>query len=207
MKREDVIRKVKVKLEEFSPFDEPKPLVAIEDSNVKPINSYIEETLDTAYDNVLLLAPLHLIKDSVVDISSDPITIKRKVGYKDVPDDFLRLHSVMYDKWKRMVYRVIYPDQPEYALQRNEYTRGGIAKPVIAINNNKFEIYSISPTMECEYFNYIPKTIQGNGYFEDTLIDMVVMQCAILVLEVFEQTNKAQVLSQELSNLINSYKV
>jgi hypothetical protein len=207
MKREDVIKKVKVKLEEFSTFDEPKSLVAITDSNIKPINSYIEETLDTAYDDVLLLAPLHLIKENVSDIHDEKIEVVKKVGYMEVPDDYLRLHSVMFDKWKRMVNRVIYPDQAEYALQRNEYTRGGIAKPVIAINNNKFEIYSIRPTMKCEYFKYIPKTMQGNGFFEDTLIDMIVLQCAILVLEVFEQTNKAQVLSQELSNLINSYKV
>lgn len=207
MKREDVIKKVKVKLEEFSPFDEPKSLVAIADSNVKPINSYIEETLDIAYDDVLLLAPLHLIKENVSDIYDEKIEVVKKVGYLEVPDDYLRLHSVMFDKWKRMVNRVIYPDQAEYALQRNEYTRGGIAKPVIAINNNKFEIYSIKPSMKCECFKYIPKTTEGNSDFEDALIDMIVLQCAILVLEVFEQTNKAQVLSQELSNLINSYKV
>lgn len=207
MKREDVIKKVKVKLEEFSPFDEPKSLVAITNSNVKPIDSYIEETLDVAYDDILLLAPLHLIKDNVSDIHNEKIDIVKKVGYLEVPDDYLRLHSVMFDKWKRMVNRVIYPDQPEYALQRNEYTRGGLVKPVIAINNNKFEMYSIKPTMKCECFKYIPKTMQGNGYFEDTLTDMIVLQCTILVLEVFEQTNKAQVLSQELSNLINSYKV
>lgn len=207
MKREDVIKKVKVKLEEFSPFDEPKSLVAIADSNVKPINSYIEETLDTAYDDVLLLAPLHLVKENVSDIYDEKIDVVKKVGYLEVPDDYLRLHSVMFDKWERMVNRVIYPDQAEYALQRNEYTRGGFAKPVIAINNNKFEIYSIRPTMKCECFKYIPQTIEGKSVFEDTLIDMIVLQCAILVLEVFEQTNKAQVLSQELSNLINSYKV
>jgi hypothetical protein len=193
-------------LEEFSPFDEPKSLVAIA-SNVKPINSYIEETLDSAYDDVLLLAPLHLIKDNVIDISSTSTTIEKKVGYKDVPDDYLRVHSVMYDKWKRMVNRVIYPDQAEYALQRNEYTRGGLVKPVIAINNNKFEIYSIKPSMKCECFKYIPKTTEGNSEFEDALIDMIVLQCAILILEVFEQTGKAQVLSQELSNLINTYRI
>jgi hypothetical protein len=206
MVREDVIKKVKVKLEEFSPFDEPKSLVAIA-SNVKPINSYIEETLDSAYDDVLLLAPLHLIKDNVIDISSTSTTIEKKVGYKDVPDDYLRVHSVMYDKWKRMVNRVIYPYQAEYALQRNEYTRGGLVKPVIAINNNKFEIYSIKPSMKCECFKYIPKTTEGNSEFEDALIDMIVLQCAILILEVFEQTGKAQVLSQELSNLINTYRI
>jgi hypothetical protein len=207
MKREDVIKKVKVKLEEFSPFDEPKSLVAIADSNVKPINSYIDETLDTAYDNVLLLVPLHLVKENTTDIASSKVDVKNRVGYMDVPDDYLRLHSVMYDKWQRMVNKAIYPDQAEYALQRNQYTRGGFAKPVVAINNNKFELYSIRPTMKCECFKYIPKTTQGNRDFEDTIVDAVVMQCAILVLEVFEQANKAQMLSQELSNLINSYKV
>lgn len=207
MKREDVIKKVKVKLEEFSPFDEPKSLVAIADSNVKPINSYIEETLDTAYDDVLLLVPLHLVRENTTDIASSKVDVRNRVGYIDVPDDYLRLHSVMYDKWQRMVNKVIYPDQAEYTLQRNQYTRGGFAKPVVAINNNKFEVYSIRPTMKCEYFKYIPKTMQGNRDFEDTIVDAVVMQCAILVLEVFEQANKAQMLSQELSNLINSYKV
>jgi hypothetical protein len=149
MKREDVIKKVKVKLEEFSPFDEPKSLVAIADSNVKPINSYIDETLDTAYDNVLLLVPLHLVKENTTDIASSKVDVKNRVGYMDVPDDYLRLHSVMYDKWQRMVNKAIYPDQAEYALQRNQYTRGGFAKPVVAINNNKFELYSIRPTMKC----------------------------------------------------------
>jgi hypothetical protein len=45
------------------------------------------------------------------------------------------------------------------------------------------------------------------GNYEDALIDMIVLQCAILILEVFEQTGKAQVLSQELSNLINTYRI
>ena len=50
MTRADVKKAIKAKLEELSPFSEPSALLAVANNDVKPIDSYIEETMDSAFE-------------------------------------------------------------------------------------------------------------------------------------------------------------
>ena len=205
MLRSEIITNVKALLEEFSPFEEREMLVAIPTSDVKPIDAYIDEVLDASYDSVLLYAPLHLIKHNIIDATTNvntDIDIQDGVGYFDVPCDFLRLHSCIFGDWQRIINDVITPVHPNYILQRNPYTRGKKVKPVVAINNNKFEFYSVSEDYNCSVFKYIPVTPEQNDEFEDTLRDVLAYEAAIKVCKIFERNDKATMLEKELQKKI-----
>ena len=60
MTRSDIIKKVKVKLEEFSNFENQSYVLPANDM-MKPIDSYIEETMDEATREVLLILPLWFV--------------------------------------------------------------------------------------------------------------------------------------------------
>ena len=75
-------------------------------------------------------------------------------------------------------------------------------KPVVAINNNKFEFYSVSEDYNCSVFKYIPVTPEQNDEFEDTLRDVLAYEAAIKVCKIFERNDKATMLEKELQKKI-----
>lgn len=227
MNRESVKRLVKAKLEEFSPFEEPEQLLAVANNDVKPVDSYIEETIDGAFDKVLLAVPLTAIRetkiDFVRDVSHGSFSVSSlpddpQVGVMPVPKDFLRLYSLRASCWQREVNSPIDTQSHFYILQRNKHTRGGHVKPIVVMNNGKFELYSIKdPSAVIRVFVYVPKTkrkgmkaddgttyTEGEQTFEDSLVDFLVLQCATDILNIFEQYDKANTLKNELNELIKS---
>lgn len=208
--RADIIKKVKVKLEELSPFDEPSSLLAVPNNDVKPIHSYIEDTLDKSFDDVLLSVPLHAIRETLKDYAPKFSVNDEGVGSCAVPQDFLRLYTVLFPEWRRAVKGYITPTTSDaYNLQRNKYTRGKFEKPIIAINDNAFEIYSLkgAPELGKYTFRYIPTTSTGTSVFEDGLAEYLVLQNAVHILQIFEQYDKVKTLSEELSNKISVISV
>lgn len=206
MLRTEIERRIKARLEELSPFDEPAALVAIPTSDVKPVDSYITESLVCACDDVLSTVSLHLVRQTVRDIEDVDKTIEvhEGVGYVDIPPGFLRLHTVRFDGWARDVKSAITPDSPLYPLQRNRYTRGGAEKPVVAVNDGRFEIYSVAEGDRCSLFRYIPMTCEGFGEIEDSIAEMVILRCAVLVLKTFSEFDKAKTLGEELAVMMTS---
>ena len=200
MTRADVKKAIKAKLEELSPFSEPSALLAVANNDVKPIDSYIEETVDSAFDKVLLLSPLHLIKETVKSLLTT-VTLTDGVGTVAAPSDYLRLHTVFYPEWRRPVNVCIGESNPLYLLQRNPNTRCKYEKPIVAINNNTFEIYSLK-AVSAGTFKYIPKTVKNVATFEDSLVPLLVIQGALDILVIFEQTEKAKSVTDELLTLL-----
>lgn len=203
--RADIIKKVKVKLEELSPFDEPTDMLAIPNNDVKPIHSYIEDTLDKSFDDVLLSVPLHAIRETFTDYKPTFSVDSEGVGLCAVPDDFLRVYTILFPEWRRAVNAHITPtNAAAYFLQRNKYTRGKFEKPIVAINDGNFEIYSLKnmPERGKYIFRYIPRTAVNTQQFEENLVEYLVLQNAIHILEIFEQYDKVKILSEELANKI-----
>ena len=214
MTRQEVIRQVKAKLEEFSPFEEPGGLLAVEGNNIKPTQEYIEAVLDKSFDQVLLVCPIYMVRETFEDISNSTIEVLQDthgglvhyIGYAYLPDDFLRLHSVKFQGWRRLVNNVISSDNPLYAQQRNPYTRGRTEKPVVAINDGKFEFYCIPQgKAKIEVFKYIPQTIVGTQWFEDSLAELLVLQTAINVLLYYEENQKAEYLKKKYIELLTTH--
>ena len=202
MTRNEVVHKVKSLLEELSPFEEPSALLAVPNNDVKPIESYIQDTLDKAFDTVLMSVPLYLVRTTTKTPQTISVTVEDGVGYMDEPIDFLRLHTMMVDGWSRPVKGAISSENPIYLLQRDRYTRGGMVKPVVAVNDGKIELYSVPEDPDVTIFKYIPRTPANTQNFEDSLCDFLVHQDAIDILRIFEQFDKVSNLEKKLQELI-----
>lgn len=205
-------------LEELSPFEEPSALLAVPNNDVKPVESYIQDTLNKAFDDVLMFAPLHLVRTTVSTPNSISITVDDGVGYMNQPTDYLRLHTMLVKGWSRPVKAAISSEHPNYLLQRDSYTRGGCVKPVVAVNDSTIELYSVPDNPEVEVFKYIPRTthtaIQGTNptqytddTFEDTLVEFLIYQDAINILRIFEQFDKAKTLEKKLEELVTQHAI
>lgn len=216
MTRADVVKSVKARLDEFSPFNEPTSLVALPTSDVKPMDSIIEEVLAKAQDSVLMAVPLSLVKATVVDATSEGngiatslgigvmgrMTNDEEVGVMEIPSNFLRLHTVKFDTWRRTVNKT-HPESGEtYKVQRNPHTRARNEKPVICLNDGNFEVYSLTfphndGILHCTKFLYIPMTSETALTFEDTIAPLVILEAARMCLETFGDINGARALAEE----------
>ena len=206
MTREEYINKVRAKLEEISPFQEPESFIASEGDadyeNVKPINVYIEDCLDQSSVEVLNTIPSHLIDKDMVS-NNGTMTIDDGVGKFDLPDDFLRLVSLKADDWEKDVVSPISRTNPLYSLQKCKYTRGGVSKPVVAIvgeSDGKYaELYSVSS--EKYKLTYIPKLKPEN--VNSDISEYIILLCAIKVLTIFNQSTDK--LTEQFNSLINQH--
>jgi hypothetical protein len=199
MTRAQIIQAVKVRLEELTPFSEGLVVLSPSDE-VKPVTSYIDSLLNESADEIKMLLPLHMLTPVTLNA---PVTVNDGVGTIELPADFLRIHSIKAPAWERDVTQAISPENPMYALQRNRFTRGKSAKPVVAINRTStkkvLELYSVSST-DMEKKLYIPQT--PAEALSDKLIPYLVLMCAIKVSNVLERADVVKSLSAELSDMI-----
>ena len=201
MTRDQLIAAVKVKMEELTPFNEGVVVLA-SSSNVKPITSYIDATLNEASDEALMILPLHLITPSVLPGS---MSGANGIGSLELPDDFLRLYALKVSTWQRDVCETISETHPAYALQRNPYTRGKSEKPVAVIlhdgTKKKLECYSVTgatPTVEKKLY---VKRVAAEANPANLLI-YVIYLCAIKVYATIERPDMAKVMTDQLAELI-----
>lgn len=201
MTRAQLIDFVKVKLDEYSNYDDGL-LITTADQDVMPVKSYIDKTLDEASEQVVMLLPNHLVAQT--SIPNQPVHVD---GYAKVelPADFLKLSAYKITAWEREVDGVITPQNPEYIKQKNKYTRGGYAKPAIVLtqsNNKKYlEIYpfTVGDTVEVNY--YIKRTVAENYTGCESFI---ILMAASKVFTILERSDLSKAMMEELSLLIKS---
>lgn len=200
MTRDQIIHAVKVRLEELTPFEDGLVVLAAE-SDVQPVASYIDSLLNESGDEVQMLLPLHMLTPSAISATAAAGT--DGVYRLELPGDYLRLHSIKAPAWEREVNTPIATTNPEYALQRNRFTRAGNAKPVVAITYDgdkpKLELYTVSSTTLEKKF-YIKRVAAES--LADKLIPYVVLMCAIKVYGALERPDLAKGLSAELADMI-----
>lgn len=187
MDRATLIKRVKVKLDELTPFDEGLA-VALPNADIKPVEAYVDEALDEAAGEVLLRVPLHKLSPKRV-VGAMAVPVGDGIGYVNCPDDFLRLYSFKMEGWQREVEYPISEGSFHYKLQRNKHTRGGVAKPVVVLNHRatkakQLEYYSLADGVEhkVEKFLYIPMQLAEN--IAENLQLLVIWVCARKVMEV-----------------------
>jgi len=223
MLRDEVVKAVKARLDEFSPFEEPEELVALAQSEVKPLDSIIENILAKAQDDVLMVVPLDLVENTIVDITSEANGISTlgqtpvmgrlagdtNVGWLKMPHNFLRLHTAKFDVWRRAVKETVSSESDKYLEQRNPYTRGKTEKPVICTNDGYFEVYSlpfaVTEQTHCTKFSYIPKTDQFETTFEDSIAPLVILEAARVCCEIFGKVNETKMLAGEEKSWLEAH--
>lgn len=217
MIRSDYINKVKAKLEEISPFEEPASLIAASGDStydkVKPIISYIDATLDEATKDCLNNLPLSLLASDVDEEQYClPIDLGG-VGHISGMDEYLRFVRISCPVWERDVTVFITSSDPLYLIQQNKYTRGKCCKPAVAYvpERNELELFSFPPEMRPEDVGDCA-SVHANLYYIDCkkkaemvqskIEDFIVLRCAALVLEILKDQNAAAMMT-EYNNKLN----
>ena len=199
--RLSIINLVKIKLDELIPQGEGVIYNLETEPNVSdPLDLYINGLLDEAAKNVLQIAPLHMITPvSSSTVSGTPYT-DTKTGYVVLPEDYLRLYSFKMTEWLKEVNVPIGIQSKLYQIQRNKYSRGGIAKPVVVLNNRKIgstvskilEYFSVLSAHTIDRFLYIAETAAED--LNNDLLEALTWQCAGKILQnikEFEQSREA----------------
>ena len=212
MTRDQYIAAVKAKLEEVSPFDDPATFVAAGDSainTIKPIVSYIDAELDKAARHCLMVLPLVLLSKDIAASTTNATVGTDGVGYLGGVQTYWRLVRVKDNGgvWKRDVTAFISAADPLYLLQQNEYTRGGVAKPVVAYNpeEKKIELFSFPKPEEAGTESITLYYIDGAKAAEAVSSDIgeyIVILCAAYVAEILQDTNRAKVLRTEFQEKV-----
>lgn len=214
MTREELVHRVKVKLEELSPYGYEAPLIAIQEDSeiteninkeIKPIISYISETLESSCNAILSVLPLHMINYKESNTPNGLYSTENQVMV-EMPSDFLRLHSAWVTGWVRPVTRAITEENPLSLYEANPHTMGKPTRPVavqkridnkvhIQLNSGKWD----SPNIF--YVRYVARFDDTN--IQDSLSEYFALQTAIDVCDILHID--ASKLSEELARMMQSF--
>ncbi len=140
-----LIGTVKLKIDELQPQQEGVQFIDVSSEDISNVlDLYINGLLDEAAKHILQIAPLHVIiptdGSSMAPLPSDGSpagTPTSPFGYGILPDDYLRYVSFKMNTWLQEVMRPILITDNKYKHQKYTATRGGITKPVTALNSIK----------------------------------------------------------------------
>jgi hypothetical protein len=193
MTRNDIKIAILARIDEISPYDSVDVIWDL----------LMEKTIDDACNNFLMVVPVHLINagdfSTATFVNNDDGS-----GYIRLKTDFLRLSSFKMKGWKRPVTFTITQESPRYNLQKNKYTRGGVAKPVVALANKLtanatylsdvlelFPIYYDWTSNEIEQALYVKKTLPEA--LQDNLLNGYLWYASAEVLMRMQQIDFAKV--------------
>lgn len=201
MTKEQIIKAVKVKMEEITPFDDG---LMVLNAEVKPIESYISEVFQNSIDKLLMICPLSLTTETSLPSTGLTSTTNngKSIGKLSIPDDFIRLHTFKMAGWERPVHRCISTENPKYSEQLNPWTRGGNSKPVI-VNKGYLEIYTYNTGDTVQTSLYIKRVdIDAPDIsIHDKLINPL---CSLIAADVYAifGSQQSEVMMKEVDSLL-----
>jgi len=139
MDRQEIIVKVKLRMDELGPFEEGQ----VVDSG------RIDHYLDDSVKRLLLLVPPYIPTPTTMGVTSGTPFTDNKTGSIKLPSDFVRFVALKMHSWSRTVTRAISENDPEYAMQSNEFLRGSNDKPVVVYR------YDITDGKVLEYYSVL----------------------------------------------------
>jgi hypothetical protein len=210
----DLIDRVKVKMEEYTPFAESAMIAAPESMgfDVKPVVSYIKKTLEESCNEVLMVLPLNLIRAERMTII-EQIKNQDGTGALGLGDNFLRVHSFKMKDWKKTLHYAEREDSDIAELQENPYTMGKVYKPVLVYHrslsifprNKALSYYSCEKTSNHEIETSWQVSSFDKDNIQEDLADFYVLNCAKKVYSIFGMADKVTLMTTELNGLIETY--
>ena len=204
MTREELIKKVALKMDEVSSSDDVIVSVGIDDNN--PLYTQIDSLLNESVNEVLIKAPIYRIASLVKTMISPNVfpihpTNRQRVEF-DVPDKFLRLVSIFEDTFQRPIVELAIEGDEIAKRQHNKHLMAKSAKPVAVLGRDNMgkriiTCYSFGPNDDpqtvmsyLERFEGIDKN--ASVELDDYLINIVTWACAGKVFAAQGDTVKAQ---------------
>lgn len=136
MLRAELISRVKIKLDEYTPSG-----VSI------PFEDYIGPLLDESARDILKRAPLYLMTPSSILLTNTLYADDK--SYIPAPANFIRLYEIKYPLWKRSVSEAISRQNPGYQVQENEYLKSGYGRPSVTIVETAINGGTVAKYLEC----------------------------------------------------------
>ena len=175
---------------------------------VKPVASYIDETLDAATDNVRRRASLHRL--SWVDIVGTPEVVDGDLPFIyyriATPADFLRLAGVLMASWHNRVTETVDEGSEAYAFLRNPHTTAGRWKPAAALVGGYIELYGSRRSGDTlRERRYVARRYLGaapSGW-DRQVLEAIVWHCAGIVLSIMGRSEAAAEAERRAEIMVN----
>jgi hypothetical protein len=228
----DLIRRVKIKMDELTPFGEG---LSITDPSTgasipvtsglvllrpelyeKPIETYIKESIYDGYYALVAIAPYHITP--VKSLTGTVVLNADRSGTFTLPSDFYKLKDFKLVEWERPVTVTIDENDPHYKDQFNIYTRGNISKPICVRNSDNLtmSLFSISYpiiTMTFQKGSYVPDLvlsvtaggqIDPNGMItlDEDFLRPLIWMIASIVYDIYEATDLAKIALTHVAELL-----
>ena len=193
MTREELIKKVALKMDEISSSDDVIVPVNISDNN--PLYTQIDALLNESVNDVLTKAPIYRIQNHIETANADIVSVKnifngtRKVAVITVPEDFIRIASISDEAFQRPIVDLALEGDAVDERQHNKFLVAGSAKPIAVIGRDVtggriITCYSYgNDTTPAPSLNYIKRYNNDSDTSSDTdldeyMIDIVSWVCA-----------------------------
>lgn len=194
------------------------PLTVFQGANNTKVEEHIEQVYPDAWKQAVKILPKTYFEAKDFSGSSLTADTAAGTGYVVLPADFYALFSFRMQGWKTDVTELYTDADPVYALQQNEYTRGGTIRPVCIATKKAvlkdgntsvcqvLEYYSLPPaqTHRIEQALYIPLVTKMDDklLIDDRLIVPLSYLCGGLVYNIFGKYDIAQVLTSKATETI-----
>lgn len=217
MTREELIKKVALKMDEISSSDDLIVPVGTGDNN--PLYTQINNLLNESVNDALMKAPVYRLHGHIKSVTTSTAkelftttTKKRRAAVIAVPDDFVRLALISDEAFQRPITELAIEGDDTDKRQHNVHLVGKSAKPVAVINNGAngrtITCYSYdtnttpSPVMSyVERYNK-DKDPSAEAGLDDYMVDLVSWVCAGRVFAAQGDMNKGKICDENAASLM-----
>ena len=215
MTREELIKKVALKMDEISSSDDV--IISVNAGDNNPLYAQINGLLNESVNDVLTKAPIYRLQSQVSAIDSsasvDAATYNpRKVASIAVPDDFIRIASITDALFKRPIVDLALEGDDISNKQSNKFLIAKNAKPVAVLcrdgnANRVIKLFSYASTetpnpVALYVKRYDSTDMSADTGFDDYLIDVVSWVCAGRVFAAQGDVNKGQLCDNNATALM-----
>lgn len=140
MTREELIKKVALKMDEISSSDDVIVPVGSGDNN--PLYTQINNLLNESVNDALMKAPIYRILSQVLTLPSSSMSVKsilggaRRTAVFRMPEEFIRLVSITDDAFQRPIVELAIEGDDVSKRQHNRFLVAKYAKPVAVLGRN-----------------------------------------------------------------------
>lgn len=214
MTREELIKKVALKMDEISSSDDVIVPVGAGDNN--PLYTQINNLLNESVNDALMKAPIYRIQSQVTSLTSfTPNNIlgnTRKSVTFVVPDDFIRLVSITDEAFQRPIVDLAVEGDDIDKRQHNKFLVAKSAKPVAVIGRNAtggraITCYSYGDATPDPTMLYVKRYDNDKDTTEETdldeyMTDLVSWVCAGKVFAAQGDLNKGKICDENAAALM-----
>lgn len=189
MTREDLIKKVALKMDEISSSDDV--IVSVHSGDNNPLYAQIDGLLNESINDVLTKAPIYRIKsqlDSMNIIDTETIFDSRQIAVVTVPEDFIRIMSISDVAFERPIVDLAVEGDDVDKRQHNKFLVAKQAKPVAVLGRimdgrRVIRCYSYGEDdVPMPYILYVKRysdtSMSSKILFDDYLVDIISWVCA-----------------------------